>query len=59
MSSERAETARSPGKAALSAWVAATERVEEIDRQRDEAAREADALYREMVRLGREEGWHL
>ena len=47
--------------ASRAAWDAlrlAEKRLEEIDKKRAAALSEKDRLYAEMVRIGRQEGWH-
>jgi DNA repair ATPase RecN len=46
------------GKAAWDAWLAAEKRLAEIDQQRRAALDEKDRLHCEMMRIGRQEGWH-
>jgi hypothetical protein len=46
------------GRGAWDAWLAAEKRLAEIDQQRRAALDEKDRLHCEMMRIGRQEGWH-
>ncbi len=56
---EAVRNGTSPGRQMMARWDAQREVCSLLHEQCLEAENEAARLYREMVRLGRKEGWHI